>query len=169
MDWVQFYANRLQLTRHPEGGYYRETFRSGRKVTAGFLPKRFEGARPFSTSIYYLLPGGEFSTFHSLASDEIWHFYDGAPLTIHVLHPSGQRYDRIVMGRDATAGQHLQAVVPAGSWFACKVEPPGAFALCGCTVAPGFDFEDFIMADADLLIEAFPEHAALIRRFTRTD
>jgi predicted cupin superfamily sugar epimerase len=167
MDAVKRYVQLLGLAPHPEGGFYREMYRSPTVVQAQHLPKRFEGPRNMATAIYYLLSADDFSVFHSLGSDELWHFYDGDPLTIHVLHPTGRRYDKIVMGRDADKGQRFQAAIPAGTWFACRVEAPGKFALCGCTVAPGFNVEDFIMADADLLVEAFPEHADLIRQFTR--
>ena len=150
---------RLQMQPHPEGGYYRETYRSSCEIQ---LPGLFPGPRSASTGIYYLLERGDFSAFHRIKSDEMWHFYAGDPIVVHVLHANrAERYQRIELGR----GLAYQAVVPAGAWFAS--ESAGEFSLVGCTVAPGFDFADFEMAERSRLIKDFPEYADLIGRLTR--
>ena len=141
---------RLGLIPHPEGGFYREMFRSDERVT---LP---DGRiRRASTAILYLLPAEAWSAWHRVTSDEVWHHYEGAPLRLHRLG-----YETVTLDRS-----HPQAVVPAGVWQAA--EPAGDAVLCGCTVAPGFEFEDFTMGDGDALIREFPNEAALIRRLTR--
>lgn len=150
-DWIES----LRLTKHPEGGYYRETYRSQTTVE---LPV-FAGARAVSTAIYFLLPAGEVSALHRIKSDEVWHFYAGAPLTIHVIAPAGQ-YSAIALGP-----ANPQAVVPAGCWFGATVE--NEHALVGCTVAPGFDFRDFEMADRSVLLAAYPQHRPVIERLTK--
>jgi predicted cupin superfamily sugar epimerase len=128
----------LDLAPHPEGGFYRETFRAPTLVAT---PR---GPRAASTAIYYLLPAGAASARHRVASDEAWHHYEGDPLELTVEHPDGRR-EVILLGPDVAAGQRPQAVVPAGAWQAAR--PVGArHALCGCTVAPGFDFADFELA-----------------------
>ena len=113
-----------------------------------------------------MLEGENFSAFHRLLSDELWHFYTGTPLLVHVIDPDG-RYSEIQLGSDLEAGQIWQAVVKAGCWFASCVRDPKSFALVGCTVAPGFEFEDFEMGEREGLTRLFPQHRDLIERFTR--
>lgn len=162
-----YWIERLGLARHPEGGYFLETYRSGEAIAPGALPGRFGGGdRAFCTAIYFLLAGNDFSAFHRLKSDELWHFYTGATLAIHVIDPEGShRVQRLGSGR--AAGESFQAVVRAGSWFGAELEERDSFALVGCTVAPGFDFRDFEMADRDALIGAYPGHRRIIERLTR--
>lgn len=146
----------LDLQPHPEGGWYRETFRSALRVR--------DGARAASTAIWFLLPAGDFSSWHRVTADEVWHHYDGDPLELWELDDAGLRVT--VLGRDWAAGQRPQAVVPAGVWQAAR--PVGAVgALCGCTVAPGFEFADFTLADRATLAARFPAHADAVARFTR--
>jgi hypothetical protein len=159
----------LGLEPHPEGGYFRETYRAGENVEASALPARFAGARSFSTAIHFLLTADTFSAFHRIASDEVWHFYAGAPINLEVLHPEG-RHETIRLGNDPSAGMRFQAVVPAGCWFGAALAgnpDPEDFALVGCTVAPGFDFEDFELAERAVLFDAYPAHRAMIERLTR--
>ncbi|RDC62366.1 cupin domain-containing protein [Adhaeribacter pallidiroseus] len=164
------YVACLQLQPHPEGGYYQETYRSADNIPHNSLPPRFAqsttGDRSFATAIYFLLPAGEFSAFHQIKSDEGWHFYAGGSMLIHVLHPSG-RYEQIKLGPNLPQGENFQAVVPAGAWFASEPAPGTAFALVGCTVAPGFDFADFQMARAQTLLPLCPEQSELITRLCR--
>ncbi|KIH76884.1 hypothetical protein SAMN05660860_00690 [Geoalkalibacter ferrihydriticus] len=162
---------RLELIRHPEGGWFRETYRSSETVPAGALPERFGGGRVFSTAIYYLLESGDMSALHRIKSDEVWHFYAGSVLQIHCLLPEGS-YQEFRLGADAAAGEQFQVVVPAGCWFGAELVgiaegEGGGFALVGCTVAPGFDFADFEMAQAGDLCERYPQHAELIMKMTR--
>lgn len=151
----------LGLAPHPEGGFYRETWRSPMAVvhTSG-------QTRASSTAIYFLLPAGTFSAFHRVASDEVWHHYDGDPLDLHLLDERDGEHRIVVLGRDVERGERPQHVVPAGVWQAA-VPRGGRFALCGCTVAPGFDFADFEMPSRDPLVARFPQHAAVVTRLTR--
>jgi predicted cupin superfamily sugar epimerase len=157
---AKYWIEKLALVQHPEGGYYRETYRSAETIPQSGLPGRFDGPRTFSTAIYFLLPAGEISALHRIKSDEVWHFYDGGSLTIHVLSDAGE-YAPIELGSEA---EH-QAVVAAGCWFGAEVRQ-GDFVLAGCTVAPGFDFRDFEMADR-FLCSNYPAHRALIERLTK--
>jgi uncharacterized protein len=149
----------LGLVPHPEGGFYRETYRAERAVETP------HGLRPASTAIYFLVPGDAFSALHRIASDELWHHYAGAPLRVVQIDERGERVDAL-LGRDLAAGQRPQACVPAGVWFGAHVDGDGAWALVGCTVAPGFDFADFELGDRDALLARFPQHAAIIERLT---
>ena len=160
-DEVDRLVRQLGLAPHPEGGFYRETFRA--PLILGGLP---HGApRHASTAIYFLLPAGTFSALHRVRSDEVWHHYDGDPIALHVIAEEGA-HSVVRLGRDLAAGEAPQAVVPANSWQAA--EPLGErFALCGCTVAPGFDFADFEMAKRADLAARFPAHADLVARLTR--
>lgn len=160
-EWI----DRLGLQAHPEGGFYRESYRSPLSFP-GEPSDGFPNGRSHSTAIYFLLEKGDFSAFHRIRSDELWHFYSGSGVDIHVIDPGGN-YDCLKLGLDVEAGQQPQAVVPAGCWFASEVVEGGAYALVGCTVAPGFDFADFEMAGRDTLASQFPEHRQLIERLTR--
>jgi predicted cupin superfamily sugar epimerase len=159
-----YWKKTLALECHPEGGWFVESYRSGESISPSALPERYGGARAFSTAIHFLLEGGGFSALHRLKSDEMWHFYSGDPLLIHIITSAGV-HETILLGSDPGKGQRFQAVVPAGCWFGAECE--GGYSLVGCTVAPGFDFSDFEMASRDLLSEMFPHHAALIGRLTR--
>ncbi|BCS52525.1 cupin domain-containing protein [Geobacter sp. SVR] len=163
-----YLIERLGLTRHPEGGWYRETYRSAEEVPTDALPERFGGQRSLCTAIYFLLERGEFSVLHRIKSDEMWHFYAGAALTVHLITPGGERRS-LRVGSDLAAGETPQAVVPAGSWFGAEVSGEGEFALVGCTVAPGFDFADFEMGSREELLRQFPGHSDIILRLTKVD
>jgi uncharacterized protein len=163
---AQYWIDSLQLARHPEGGYYRETYRSRTVVPRSALPGAFAGDRSASTAIYFLLRDDDFSAFHRIASDEMWHFYAGSALSVYVIDERG-RASVIKLGLDPDRGEAPQAVVPAGCWFGSCLEEAGQFALVGCTVAPGFDFADFEMAERSSLLSAYPQHEGLIRRLTR--
>lgn len=156
----------LKLTPHPEGGYYRQTYISNELIKKEHLPGRFKGDRAFSTAIYFLLEKGDFSAFHKICSDECWHFYAGGALNIYVIHPDG-KLETIQLGSDLNGGEVFQYVVPAGAWFASEPALETAFSLVGCTVAPGFHFEDFEMAKVEELLSEYPEHTALIERLCR--
>jgi predicted cupin superfamily sugar epimerase len=161
-EWIEH----LRLVPHPEGGYYRETHRSGEVLTKESLPDRFNGPRSFSTAIYFLLTSDDFSALHRIKQDEIWHFYDGSPLTLHVINPAGG-YAAIRLGRNWQAGQVPQATVPAGHLFGATVDGPRSYSLVGCTVAPGFDFADFEMLSREILVRQYPQHQSIIERVSR--
>jgi predicted cupin superfamily sugar epimerase len=159
-------ATFLQLQPHPEGGFYKETYRSEGQIAAGCLPPTFRGTRSFATAIYFLLQQGDYSAFHRIRSDECWHFYEGGTLLVHVINKAG-KYECIRLGRNLQEGEVFQFVVPAGAWFASEPAPGVAFSLVGCTVAPGFDFADFEMADAGSLQHDFPQNKLIIERLCR--
>ncbi|MBV6303427.1 cupin domain-containing protein [Candidimonas humi] len=151
---------RLGLQPHPEGGHYRETYRSAQQV----LRTAAGPARSAGTAIYYLLHAGAYSAWHRIASDEIWHFHAGCDLHVHVLRAgAGLASHRLGDAlRDPAAS--YQVVVPAGSWFAAELLEPQGYALVGCTVAPGFEFSEFELAEVAALLADHPDHADLIRR-----
>ena len=161
--------DRLDLTRHPEGGWFRETYRSSENISAVALPERFSGSRALCTAIYFLLERGDFSALHQIKSDGLWHYHAGSSLLIHMFTPDGDyRVERL--GADLAAGDCFQVMVPAGSWFGAEPAAGGAaFTLVGCTVAPGFDFSDFVLADRAQICAAYPCHAPLVSRLTRSD
>lgn len=161
--WIQ----KLALEPHPEGGFYRQTYKADLVLPRAALPPQFSGPRAASTAIYFLLEGKNFSAFHRLRSDELWHFYVGGPLVVHVIDEPG-RYSEIQLGTDPEAGQVLQAVVKAGCRFASRLRDSNSYALVGCTVAPGFDFDDFELAKRAELMERYPQHHEVIKKLTRT-
>ncbi|WP_340065955.1 cupin domain-containing protein [Ascidiimonas aurantiaca] len=161
-------VEKLQLLPHPEGGYYKETYRSEGNIPHEVLSgSGFSGHRSFSTAIYFLLTHHNFSAFHRILQDELWHFYEGDPVDIHCIRPDGS-YENIRLGPLTLSSCVPQAIIPAGYWFASAVRKGGSFALTGCTVAPGFDFADFELASQKELIEVFPQHSHLIKCFTRS-
>ena len=163
---ARFWIQQLGLKPHPEGGYYRETYRSNLDIAREALPFGFSGARPVSTAIYFLLAGQDFSALHRLRSDEMWHFYAGSALEVHVIDPEGL-HSVMLVGSDPLSGEVSQAVVPGGSWFGARLKAPDSYALVGCTVAPGFDFDDFEIAKRSELGAQYPQHEKLIRELTR--
>jgi predicted cupin superfamily sugar epimerase len=163
---AEYWIERLGLERHPEGGFFRQTYGSDVVIAREALPAGFGGSRPVSTAIYFLLEGENFSAFHRLRSDELWHFYAGATVEVHVIEEGGG-YSQILLGRNAEAGEVFQAVVKAGCWFGSRVRDGKSWALVGCTVSPGFDFEDFEMGKREELLRVYPQHRDVIGRLTR--
>ncbi|MCB0403999.1 MAG: cupin domain-containing protein [Bdellovibrionales bacterium] len=153
----------LGLLPHPEGGFYAETYRDAGTIPKAVLPDRFAGDRNYSTAILFLLSKGEHSRLHRIASDEVWHFYAGDPLVVLEISPSGQLKETR-LGQNVLAGDRLQHVVPAGAWFGAYPAAGSEYCLVGATVAPGFDFADFELAEAERLEAEFPEHKDVIRR-----
>ncbi|MFD2161840.1 cupin domain-containing protein [Paradesertivirga mongoliensis] len=160
-----YFVNKLGLQAHPEGGYFAETYRSVEQISSRALPSRFIGDRNISTAIYFLLEGHQFSAFHRIKSDELWHFYYGIPLMVYIIHPDGQ-LETLKIGNDPEESCLFQGTVKAGCWFASKPINESGFSLVGCTVAPGFDFNDFELANEEL-IQRFPQHGNLIAGLIR--
>jgi predicted cupin superfamily sugar epimerase len=160
-DWIK----RLSLQPHPEGGFFSETYRSSESIARSALPARFFGDRSISTGIYFLIPKGTFSALHRIKANEMWHFYDGGGLNIHCIDESGHHIRKL--GLDWESGYQPQFVIKSGVWFGAEPAGDAPYALVGCTVAPGFDFADFEMAERERLLSAYPEHADVIRRMTR--
>jgi predicted cupin superfamily sugar epimerase len=166
MTVARAWIERLQLRRHPEGGYFRETYRADEGIARAHLPERFTGDRAFATAIYFLLEGDDFSALHTIKQDEVWHFYDGSPLTVHVIEPDGS-HSALRLGRNFSAGEQPQGVVKAGRLFGAILDDSTSYALVGATVAPGFDFADFELPTRAELCARYPQHRALIERLTR--
>jgi hypothetical protein len=158
------YIKQLQLKKHLEGGYFKEVYRSGELILPEHLPKRYKQSRNFSTSIYFLLERKQFSAFHLLQSDELWHFYDGNSVILYIINQKGELSVK-KLGR--VIDSELQITIEKQNWFAAELEDKKSFALFGCTVSPGFEFEDFQLGKRDELIKKFPQHSALIKRLTK--
>lgn len=166
METVENLIQQFSLAPHPEGGFYKETYRSTGLIAAENLTPAFAGSRPYSTAIYFLLPAGMFSAFHAISSDECWHFYDGLPLHIYIIEPNGN-LNVVKLGRNIQHGEVYQAVVPAHCWFASRPAGSSGYSFTGCTVAPGFDFADFRMAGRAALLANYPQHQNIIAALTR--
>lgn len=159
--WIEY----LGLQPHPEGGHFKEIYRSSVTVPGEALG-RYDGPRNLGTSIYFLLQDDEVSLLHRIRQDELWHFYVGAALVVHVIDSEGNYYP-IRMGSDPDASQCLQAMVPGGTLFGATVEGGEGYSLVGCTCVPGFDFADFEVPSSEDLLEHYPQHRELIDRLTR--
>jgi len=148
-----------------EGGFYIETYRAKEKFEKASLPDRYSGDRNYSTQILYLLPAGQYSRLHRVKSDEVFHFYMGDAVTMLQLFLDGGS-KVINLGHDIYAGQQLQVVVPQGTWQGCLLNDGGKFALMGCTVSPGFEFEDYQSGDRDKLLAQYQNQQDLIIKLT---
>ena len=166
MSRKQELINTLELIPHPEGGYYKETYRSEGSISKDTLPADYSGDRSYSTGIYFMLTADTFSAFHKINQDEMWHFYDGSPIELHMITEDGE-YSCVYIGRDIEHGEYLQYVVPGGVWFASRVKDNAEYSLLGCTVSPGFDFADFILPNTTEMTKMFPQHAGIIGELTR--
>jgi len=156
---------KLGLQEHPEGGYYKETYRSKETIRASELNEKYVGDRHHSTGIYFLLTSDKFSAFHKVNQDEMWHFYKGAPIKLHTLTQEGD-YSFVMIGNDFSKGEIPQHVVIGGNWFAAEVLEENAYSLVGCTVSPGFDFADFVLPKRNELINEFPRRSEIITKLT---
>ncbi|MCF8229353.1 MAG: cupin domain-containing protein [Bacteroidales bacterium] len=160
---AQHWIDKLEMQKHPEGGYFKEVYRSEETIDRLSLNERYGGDRNYATAIYFLIAGEDFSGFHKLNSDEIWHFYEGKSLIIHMISQDGKLTQK-KLGHDWESGEQPMVVIPRHSWFAGEMIDKKAYTLFGCTVAPGFDFKDFILADKAKLSQQFPQHEKLIGR-----
>lgn len=165
MHTAEYWIEHLRLQPHPEGGYYRETYRSREEIPANAFANNLKGWRNVSTAIYFLLTQQDRSLFHRIKSDELWHFHYGGPLTIYVL---GQRgLINYKLGSDVENGESLQVAIPANHWFGAATAPNASYTLASCTVAPGFDFQDFEMGERASLLAEFPKLEAIILELTK--
>ena len=164
-DPAQYYITAYQMQVHPEGGYFAETYRSTENIPQNALPERFKGNRSFSTGIYFLLESHHISALHRIQSDEMWHFYAGCPLNVYIIDSEGN-LSIIRLGNNPDKGEVFQAVVPARVWFGSKPAQADSYSLVGCTVAPGFDFEDFEMKSREELLAMFPQHLEVVEMLT---
>lgn len=163
MDRADELIRTLGLVRHPERGYYAETYRSGNEAFSAV----HGGNRCASTAIYFLLTRADRATYlHRLRSDELFHLYEGGPLEVLLLAPNGSARVE-VLGTDVARGQRPQLVIPAGTWFGTELAQGSTHCLWGCTVAPGFEFADFELAAGPELAQRYPAEAARIARMSR--
>lgn len=162
---AEYWINRLQLATHIEGGAFREIYRSPVIAPVTALPGEFTSDRSFCTSIYFLLQQHQFSAFHKIKSDEVWHFYYGDALIVYEIDQAGRLIEHR-LGCDPDNNEMFQCVIPAGNWFAARLAPGGDYALVGCTVSPGFDFADFELAQRQELLRLYSEHATVIKELT---
>ena len=155
----------LDLKPHPEGGYYKETYRSSETISEEVLPSRYKGRRCFGTAIYYLLTAQTFSAMHRVRSDEIFHFYSGDPVEMLQLSPHGS--GRVaILGSDILNGMQPQVVVDRGVWQGARLLEGGKFALLGTTVSPGFEFTDYESGHREELVKSYPQFRELIIALT---
>lgn len=165
-DDIDRLVTALRLMPHPEGGFYRETYRSAEAID--HPPTRFTGPRAHATAIYFLLTRDNFSALHRIKSDEIWCFHSGDALEVISLDEQTGDVSRVQLGANISRGETLQHVVPTGRWFGARIADGGRYALVTCIVAPGFDFADFEMAKRDDLVTRFAAHTELITALTRS-
>ncbi|GAL82844.1 hypothetical protein Aeqsu_0347 [Sporocytophaga myxococcoides] len=154
--------NQLELEKHPEGGYFREIYRSESEIPESVLPGDYSGNRNYATSIYFLLTDKEFSAFHKIKSDEIWYYHQGNSIEIYMLSGKGLEVHKL----GAQNGEHFQLLIPQNTWFGAKVVGEG-YTLVSCMVAPGFSFDDFEIAKREDLLKLFPEQTTIIRELSR--
>ena len=158
-QWIE----KLNLRQHPEGGYFIEMYKSEKFVN---LPE-YDGARHACTAIYYLLIGDQFSSFHRIKSDEIWHFYAGSSLSLYIIETKRRKLQEVNLGADIDNGETFQAVVKSGSWFAASVRDRDSYSLVGCTVSPGFDYRDWELGDMGTLARIYPHHKSIIEKYSK--
>jgi len=164
---AEYWIKNLALTPHPEGGYFKETFAASESISTENLPGKYNGPRKIYTLIYFLLKSDQVSHFHRLKSDEIWNFYIGSPLTIHIIEPDGN-YIQKKLGPDFERNESFQHLVKAGCWFGATVDEEASYSLVGCFVAPGFDYDDFELAKQEELSAKYPAHRSIIERLTHS-
>ena len=162
---AQEIIDHFNLIAHPEGGYYKEVARSKGLILEKNLAEYFQGNRNYYTSIYFLLTSDKFSAFHKINQDEIWHFYQGSSLKLHLISPDG-KYSFVIIGNDFKNNEVFQFTVPAHYYFSAEVIQKNSFSFVGCTVAPGFDFRDFVLPSYKELSNEFPNHAEIIKELT---
>ena len=152
-SWIK----RLKLEKHPEGGYFKETYRSDISVNVA----GHDGPRHAATAILYMLIGDQFSALHRVKSDEIWHHYSGCPLTLHSIGKGGELH-KTKMGKGGTP----QAVMKAGTWIAASLDNKKSYCLVGCTMSPGFGYRDWELGKRAELAKMYPQHKKLIEKYT---
>lgn len=155
---------RLNLLPHPEGGYYRRNWQSQMTgVAKDATGKIVHAERSIGSSILYLLPSREVCAWHRIACDEMWHYYHGSSLRIHLLHNTGEHLE-FVLGMNLAKGELPQYIIPRNTWFCAEVIDEEAYSFCGCTLWPSFSYADFELAELHKLLDDFPAHKELISR-----
>ncbi len=162
---AEFWINNLDLQAHPEGGFYKEIYRSNEFVENINLPDRFETKHSFFTSIYFLLNQNQISAFHKLQADEIWYYHKGSALVIHIISPEGN-YHKVILGLKLKSGENPQVVIPHNHWFSAELLNKSTYSLISCSVSPGFEFSDFELGKREQLLSEYPLHKNLIKKMT---
>ena len=165
MTRIEEIIKSLDLLPHPEGGYYKETYRSLGNINTNSLDVSYNGKRNYSTCIYFLLTSDGFSAFHKIKQDEIWHFHEGSPIKLHTISEQGIHQEYMI-GTDFSKEQKPQLVVKGNHWFAASINEENSYALVSCTVSPGFDFSDFILPSRSELVAKFPQYEKIITNYT---
>jgi hypothetical protein len=163
---ADYWKKQLNLQLHPEGGFYARAYRSDLSIRHTSLPGSFQGSRPVCTHIYYLLQQNEFSAFHRIQSDELWHHYDGGCLCIYEINKQGKLMEHL-LGKDIDNNELPFCFIRAGNWFAASLKNQNSFCLAGCSVSPGFDFAEFEMGKKKELITSFPDCAEKILKYSK--
>lgn len=168
-EQAKYWIEKLNLRQHPEGGFFTEIYRSKRYV---HLPE-YDGPRSVCTAIYYLLIGDQFSFFHRIKSDEIWHFYAGSGLSLHVIEETEEEEEEktrlmdIRLGSNIYNNEKFQAVINSGSWFAASVIDHDSYSLVGCTVSPGFEYRDWEIGQMQTLSRLYPQYKSVIEKYAK--
>ena len=162
----KYWIEKLGLLPHPEGGYYKEVYRSDGIIAQNCLPDTNNGQRNYATSIYFLLGHGDISAFHRLNSDELWYYHSGDPLNIYIIDKAGKLCIK-KLGANIEEDEKLQIIIPAGSIFGAKVNLNENYTLMGCAVAPGFDFNDFELINRKTLLGLYPQYEEIIKMLTK--
>jgi uncharacterized protein len=173
---ASYWIKKLQLSEHPEGGFYKETYRADITVDPHEETKKKPQVklsknkpRSISSTIYYLLKGKQVSFFHRLnCAEEMWHFYTGSSMTIYLIQETTRKLLELKLGDNSENGEMFQVLVKRGSWFGAMLNDPSSYSLVGCTVCPAFMFEDFELANRKTLISKYPEHKSIIKKLTRS-
>lgn len=155
-----YWIEKLKLVKHPEGGYYRETYKSPIEIDE--ITKR-----SIATTIFYLIDHDDFSAFHKIDSDEIWHFYHGSSITLFIIDDTDGKLFTLVLGNNIEKKENLEVIVRNNFWFAAQVNDQYSYSLVGCTAIPGFEFKYFMLGKRDELISLYPENKKIIEKFTR--
>jgi uncharacterized protein len=163
-EQAKYWIEKLNLRQHPEGGFFTEVYRSKMHV---HLPE-YGGPRSVCTAIYYLLIGDQFSFFHRIKSDEIWHFYAGSCLSLHIIQEEEKpRLMDIRLGSNINNNETFQAVIKSGSWFAASVTDHDSYSLVGCTVSPGFEYRDWEIGQMQTLSRLYPQYKSVIEKYAK--
>ncbi len=157
---AQYWIEKLELVRHIEGGFYKQIYASKKQCQE-------HGNRNLATCIFYLLDGNDFSAFHKINGDEIWHFFIGSSLTIYIFNEKDSKLKIVKLGKDLDKGENLQLIINEGNWFAAEVNDKSAFTLVGCTVIPGFEFKNFRLAKKKSLLLKFPSYKGIIEKLAK--
>ncbi len=167
MKNADYFINKLNLKKHPEGGFYHELYSSSESISDDELSKHsFSGQRKLITSIYFLLEKNDVSHFHSLKSDELWFYHYGSSLTLFLIFPNG-KLEKRKLGFNIENGELPQVLVPAGCIYGAVLNDTNWFSLVGCVVSPGFDFQDFTLYKREDLLKKYPQHKDIIIKLTQ--